>query len=259
MYNERTLKVCGALKELSETQFKLVEGIINQFSVPYLHICRHEFSDLISDDVLADFGDTLRAHHLFSNEAFTKDKFEYALVKVLINCGSQAEMAARGKRGNDILVNDIPISLKTQADKGIKRESIHISKYMELGRGNWSDNPADLIGLRDSFLHHLQGYERVFTLRCLTKVNDIWEYELVEIPKTLLEEAEKGTLTMQINSKQSPKPGYCDVQLNGSKALQLYFDGGTERKLQIRNLDIKNCVIHATWKFGIYKEPAILD
>ncbi len=32
---------------------------------------------------------------------------------------------------------------------------------------------------------------------------------------------------------------------------QLYFDGGTERKLQIKHLLKSLCVVHAEWKFDI--------
>lgn len=51
-------------------------------------------------------------------------------------------------------------------------------------------------------------------------------------------------------SKQTPKPGYCHVNdVNGNEKFQLYFDGGTERKLQIKNLDKGFCVVHAEWEF----------
>jgi type II restriction enzyme len=32
---------------------------------------------------------------------------------------------------------------------------------------------------------------------------------------------------------------------------ELYFDGGTERKLQVKNLRRDLCRIHATWQFAI--------
>ena len=53
-------------------------------------------------------------------------------------------------------------------------------------------------------------------------------------------------------SKQFPKPGYCDViNENGEMKFQLYFDGGTERKLQIKNLLKTHCIVHAVWEFEI--------
>lgn len=78
---------------------------------------------------------------------------------------------------------------------------------------------------------------------------------LVEIPKLLLEEARDGKLSIRHQSKQSPKPGYCDVkEPRGALKYQLYFDGGTERKLQIKNLRKDLCIVHATWAFS--SEPA---
>lgn len=246
--------------QLTETQDKLVESIKKQFSLPYISKSRHESSDLINELVLDEFGDILRVHHIFSQEPFSKDKFEYAFVKVLITCGFDAEMASKGNRGNDVVVNGIPISLKTQADRTIKRNEVYISKFMELGKGKWTDDPLDLLILRDSFIQHMESYDRIFSLRCLIREPNIWEYELVEIPKILLREAINGKFTMMVKSPQNPKPGYCRVHdSQDSLKFELYFDGGTERKLQIKKLAIKNCIIHASWKFEIYKEPAILD
>lgn len=42
---------------------------------------------------------------------------------------------------------------------------------------------------------------------------------------------------MKTRSKQFPKPGYCHVLKPGGDAVfDLYFDAGSERKLQIKNL-----------------------
>jgi type II restriction enzyme len=71
------------------------------------------------------------------------------------------------------------------------------------------------------------------------------------MPKQLLEEAKDGKLSIRHQSKQSPKPGYCNVkERKGKLKYQLYFDGGTERKLQIKNLRKDLCMVHATWIFA---------
>jgi len=55
---------------------------------------------------------------------------------------------------------------------------------------------------------------------------------------------------MRHQSKQNPKPGYCSVTDDeGNVKFKLYFDGGTERKLQIKNLRKDLCIVHATWEF----------
>ena len=59
-------------------------------------------------------------------------------------------------------------------------------------------------------------------------------------------------LEMMMESRQSPKPGYCYVTAeDGSELYQLYFDAGSERKLQIKALRKSACVLHAEWKFTV--------
>jgi hypothetical protein len=159
-------------------------------------------------------------------------------------------LARKGNPGHDITIGSVKFSLKTQANKGISRKSVYISKFMELGKGQWGDDEQDLIGLREQFFSHMKFYDRILVLRTVSKAPDGWEYELVEIPKALLQQASGGTLRMMHGSTQNPKPGYCDVRdSNGDPLFQLYFDGGTERKLQIKGINIENCIVHARWSF----------
>jgi hypothetical protein len=97
----------------------------------------------------------------------------------------------------------------------------------------------------------MQSYERIFTLRCLSSDSTKIRYELVEIPKSLLLEAKNCELEVCKNSKQNPKPGYGYIRdADGNIKFELYFDGGTERKLQIKHLRKDLCKVHATWIFG---------
>ena len=60
---------------------------------------------------------------------------------------------------------------------------------------------------------------------------------------------------MKLGSKQFPKPGYCYVRNeDGQTIFSLYFDGGGERKLQIKNLSKDTCRVHAEWEFFIPQE-----
>jgi Type II site-specific deoxyribonuclease len=237
------------LPELSESQLGWVEEIVEQFRRAYTYE-RDERSDLVSDCLLQEIGDALRLHHCFSREPFSKDKFEYLLERASNHCGVRAELARRGNPGHDITIGRAKFSLKTQAGKSIKRNSVHISKFMELGKGQWGDEEKDLIGLREQFFSHMKSYDRILVLRTVSKAPAGWEYELVEIPKRLLRLAAGGTLRMMHGSKQHPKPGYCDVRdAKGDLLFQLYFDGGTERKLQIKGINIDNCIVHARWSF----------
>lgn len=250
---ERVIK--ESLESLSQYQVDLLASQVEQLVKAYILIERLEGSDFVTECVLESFGDTLRIHHSSSIEALSKDRFEFGLRGSLISCEIDAELAPRGNPGHDMDVAGIRISLKTQANRDIKVNRIWISKFMELGRGEWTDSVDDLVGLRDQFFEHMKAYERIFILRCLSRRPSKWHYELVEIPLELLRTASSGKLRIMDDSPQSPKPGYCDVvDADGEPAFQLYFDGGTERKLQIKNLHKRNCIVHAQWTFSTEEE-----
>lgn len=214
-------KVLSAIEALSDGQLDLIDTVLRQFGLPK-DFARAPDSDIVTDDILENFGETLRLHHCFSSEAFSKDKFEYAMETVCNQSGVPARLAAKGNPGHDITIDGVRMSLKTQADKGIKVGSLWISKFMELGQGDWSDRDEDLVGLRDQFLRHMNAYDRILSLRRL-RGGESWHYELVEIPKTLLQEAEAGQLEMKHNSRQMPKPGYCYVTDGfGNTKFELY-------------------------------------
>lgn len=245
--DERIDRLTTALRQLRAGQLHWVEQVTDALRSSSETVSL--VSEIMSEDCARDFCDILRIHHVFSVEPFTKDKFEYALVQVLGWHGKRACLAAKGNPGYDITVDEQKFSLKTQADKGIKPAEIWISKFMEMGKGNWGKIQAHLGPLRDAFLEHLSRYDRILTLRAICKSPD-WHYELVEIPKAVLERSRLGNLEMKRESKQSPKPGYCRVKDDAGESLfELYFDGGTERKLQIKALRKSACIVHAEWKF----------
>lgn len=245
---ERIERLIAAIPGLSDHRLQLIDRIIRVFSLPRDYR-RNQDSALISDRVLEDFGDVLRLHHCFSREPFSKDKFEYALENVLRTNGIDAVLADRGQRGHDIRIRGERYSLKTEAARAIRVGTIHISKFMELGGGQWGDDPADLVGLRAQFLTALGGIQRILILRALRKGEPDYLYELIEIPKALLKKAATGRLEMMRDSGQFPKPGYCYVEEEGAALFSLYFDGGGERKLQIKNLQKNLCLLHASWRF----------
>ena len=241
-----------SIPALTAGQLHWIRRVVSVFSADHTFILNG--SDLFEETTLQNFGDALRVHHSFSSEPFSKDKFEYVLVHVLKMSGHKAELAPKGNPGHDATVDGVQLSLKTQADKNIKEGTLWISKFMELGRGDWGDDPNDLEGLRGQFLNHLERYEKILSLRAVRKAPR-WKYELVEIPIEVLKLAKAGELEMKLGSKQFPKPGYCYVRNEpGQTIFSLYFDGGGERKLQIKNLNKDSCRVHAQWEFFIPQE-----
>lgn len=246
---ERIQQLAEALSSLSDSQFAWTEGVIKQFGIKP-KVSYNPKSDLVNPCVLETFGDALQIHHCFSTEALSKDRFEYALDRVLNRCGIHSELADKCNPGHDITIEGVPFSLKTQADRNVKAGFLHISKFMELGKGKW-EVEKDLVGLRERFFIHMKSYQRILQLRRLVNEETLQEYELVEIPKSLLEKAKTGTVRMMQDSTQNPKPGTCTViDRNGHELFELYFDGGTERKLQIRHLDKSHCIVHAHWSIN---------
>ncbi len=234
-----------ALASLTPSQIDWVSAVIRQFQLP-CEFFRKEDSDLVTAPVLDMLGDALRIHHAFSRQALSKDRFEFALERSLNRAGVPAQLVEnRTNRGHDITISGVPISLKTQADASIRSETLHISKFMELGKGPW-----ELHLLRDMFLQHMHGYERIFQFRSLLPGPSLYFYELVEIPKALLLEGINAQLVVQTRSRQTPQPGYGYVyDSEGKLKFALYFDGGTERKLQIKKIRKELCTVHATWRF----------
>ena len=243
------------INQLSSRQVKRVERLVNAL-LKGAEISGNPKSSFANSEFLTAFGDLLIAHNTGSDIPLTKDKFEYALVDALNESGHEAYKVPNGNPGEDIIVNGIPWSLKTQADKNIKEDRLHISKFMELGKGRW-ETTEDIAALRKSMYNHMEAYDRIFSLRCFPRLqnkegNTVYRYELVEIPKQILLLSKDFPIEIMEKSKQSPKPAYCRV-LNdiGKEIYSLYFDGGTERKLQVKNIDKNSCIIHGTWRFTV--------
>ncbi|QET64912.1 restriction endonuclease [Citrobacter werkmanii] len=202
--------------------------------------------DVFNEEFFDIFGDKLITHHFSSTQPLTKTLFEHAFNDSLNESGVVSSLAeSRTNPGHDITIDGIKVGLKTEAAKNISKSQIHVSKWMELGKGEWI-----LGSLLERFLEHLKNYERIFTLRYF-KISDLkFSYQLVEIPKHLLLEAKNAKLEVMENSKQNPKPGYGYVlDEHGDKKFSLYFDGGSERKLQIKHLGLEHCIVHGVWDY----------
>jgi hypothetical protein len=251
--DERTLALARKLVALTPGQLSALEAAVDAYRTPAT-ITVNPSSDLANLDFGNFMANILQAHHAVSNEGFTKDKFEHAMLNAMTAQQRPAELATRGNRGHDITVAGERWSLKTEGAANIRDDLLHISKFMELGGGSWTDREEDLHGLRDRMLHHMTGYDRIFVMRHLTgnrrfRGTGARIYELVEIPMGLLWMARDGVFAMQQSSRQFPKPGTCTVHdpETGEVLFDLYFDAGGERKLQVRHIRKDRCVVHATW------------
>lgn len=258
------------LAERVERLTRSQKGWISSFAMQFG--MRHEFtrspqSNLVNDVVLENVGDLLRIHHAMSRRALSKAPFEYAFEKALQLSGHKAKLADSATNpGYDLEVDGQRISLKTEASKNIREHQIHVSKWLEMGKGEWDPPTIQL----PRFLEHMEGYDRILTLRCLVQKGSRYFYELVEIPRDLMLEAATGVMEKAANTTQATSPWYCRVldqsatsellskyEAGGRRGkepkpiykLSLYFDAGSERKLQVKGLLKRHCLVHATWDF----------
>jgi hypothetical protein len=247
---ETIAEIVKLLESMGEAEVALVNNIIRGLSRAYEQLERPQPDSLIDETFVLTLGNLLKNHHAVSEQPLSKDKFEFAFLSACRASAHAAQLVnSRTNPGNDITVDGVPISLKTEAARNIQVGTIHISKFRELGKGHW-ETLEDLVALRQQFFDHMRAYERIFTLRCFHSEEGLWHYELVEIPKALLLEAEGGRLYFIESSTQTPKPANCDVvDEKGNLKFQLYFDAGTERKLQVRRLNKSLCFVRAVWVF----------
>jgi len=148
---------------LSDGQLALLSSVVDTFEQP-ISFTRFEDSDVVCEDFLVAFGDILKLHHTLSDDYLDKHRFEAAMERVYQALGRDAERPGMCNPGHDLTVDGVAWSLKTQGDKSIKRDQLHISKFMELGKGKWKAK-KDLHRLRDMFLEHMTGYSRILQLR----------------------------------------------------------------------------------------------
>ena len=193
--SEREIReIFDTLRRLTPAQQEWIKSVIHAFGAACQFV-RAPDSDVVTDAVLASLGDRLLSHHAGSRQALSKDRFEFAFESALNSSGMVSQLVkSRTNRGDDITIRGIAVSLKTEAAANIKNESIHVSKWMELGRGEWK-----LPRLLDLFLEHMQSYDRIFTFRRLKDEDAKIRYELVEIPKALLLEAANCELVVCAN------------------------------------------------------------
>ena len=122
------------LRSLSTTKRHLVSHLVDRLNVDTDSALTTP-SEPFDHAFVSRFGEILQTHHALSNQPFTKDKFEWAMVEAFKGMGRKAEHGPPGLAGYDIEVDGHKWSLKTQADRSIKPDSLHISKFMEMGKG----------------------------------------------------------------------------------------------------------------------------
>jgi hypothetical protein len=84
-------EIVEAIPELTTGQLHWLNRVLKVFSLEQQITV--DSVTLFDEGTLINFGDAMRIHHCFSEEPFSKDKFEYVLVKVLNLSNHKAALA----------------------------------------------------------------------------------------------------------------------------------------------------------------------
>jgi hypothetical protein len=216
---------------------------------------------LMTSDLYQIFGLRLCLYHLITSTPLSKSAFEGLLLQSCKEAGIPVESAPSKTAEVDMVLNGKKTSLKSEERI---HTSIHISKFCELGWGDWN-NATDLyykINMRSpqdtnrTYEKRITSYDKVMTLRNQVVGGKI-SYELLEIPIAVFARILEIPLSDYADgikaskSKTIPKSFRVKIpwsKKKGSKDIVVLFDGGGERKLTITLPRESAGVEIASWK-----------
>lgn len=208
-------------------------------------------SDLADATFVSAVGHYLSLHHATQATALNKKGFEFLFQFAAEAAGRKATINKNTTDASaDVFVDGCGYSLKTQADKAVKRSTLYIQKLMEARWIRELDSPKDfhLAGL-EHIRNHLGKYQRILVLKAYPITSGVATYELVEVPKSVF-----GLVNDLIESDFPKKNsfGTCSVSVKDAEgeAFRLVFDGSVE-KIRIFNLRARNCLSHAEWAVNV--------
>lgn len=140
----------------------------------------------------------------------------------------------------DIRVGDFRLSLKTETGRGTKRDSITITKLCTTETCAWTS--AALIG---HAMSHLSRYEGVLMLRCVWGTGDVVDYQLVDIPMTLLKSMCRFE-AVPVGRRSGRKSMAFDVSDGDVVLFHVHFDGA-DGKCQVQRLRRDRCLTLVEW------------
>ena len=204
-------------------------------------------SDLATPLFVAAVGHYLSLHHATQTAPLNKKGFEFLFQFASDASGKKAAINRNTTDASaDVVVDGVGFSLKTQADKAVKKHTLYIQKLME---ARWIRELSTCQDFRDKglrhILDHLKRYQRILVLKAYPRKAGTIKYELVEVKKSVFDLLSNLTLS-DFPGKNSF--GTCSVPIHDSTgvAFRLVFDGSVE-KIRIFNLRARNCVLHAEW------------
>lgn len=207
-------------------------------------------SDIVDEAFNNDFMNRLLMHHATTAAKMKKEAFEFAFINAANASGKKAQLAKNMTNpGFDVVVDSIPFSLKTEAEKNIKLDIIKISKLMEsAGVRNFSTKGEYVRYTREHIVPLLRKAKRIIVLRCFNQSTYL-QYHLVEIPLELLLKIEKFT-DKDFSERTRVNSSWAGVYDSKGLQFKLNFDGSDE-KITINGLRVDLCIIHGYWQLHL--------
>jgi hypothetical protein len=238
------------LEALSPVQVDVVRAIVESFAHKQANQLLR--SDFLTEEAFEYFAMRLAAHHAFSSHVLKKENFEHILEQAFKRTGVSAQRAnSMTKRGADLTVNGVTLSLKTEAARNLRASQIVISKLMEAAWIKRIAGTKDIPPFIASMvLPHFKNYDRIFILRCYVDPAraGFTRYDMREIPKKVLELI--GALEAEdFSALTATRTTSAAVMSNGKAAFQFRLDGSDD-KLTINQLDVDLCPLHAWWSLA---------
>jgi Type II site-specific deoxyribonuclease len=202
---------------------------------------------LFSVEFAEAVGDQLLLHHATHEEPVNKKTFEYVFRNAAEASGHAARVNTNTTDASeDVRVDDVKFSLKTEAAKRQSKAGIYIQKLMEARWIRDCDTPVELAATASRAIpEHLDRYERIVLLRGRREADSVL-YTLVEIPKRVLMLV--ATLTADsFELKNKFGSSGANVFEGGDRIFRLYLDGSVE-KVRVFNLRLDRCIVRMRWR-----------
>ena len=141
-------------------------------------------STFYSESFESEFQSKLLTHHCYIGSPLYQESFDSAFIAACSRAGHRVEMAPRGQRFWDVVVDGRRISLKSTKAKVLRMNKLHISKLTE---GAWIQDCRTAAKRCDAthnlFREYCAQVDAIVQLRYFISQQF---YELVEIPVSLL-------------------------------------------------------------------------
>ena len=245
------MSILAAIQKEAKTLPKERQKLLLEFAEALhgtIRIAANSRSDICSKDFSENFGARLLVYHAFHEQKMTKKTFEFAMKRASLDTGKNAEITtSQTNPGEDIIIDGVRFSLKTEGAKSMSKSKITISKLMEARWIRECESKADFCRQsKHKILPHLESYSRILSLRAFDPEGGAFAYELVEIPLSLLNRV--GKLSPDDFSEKSKSGGSrATISENGKNLFSLTLDGSVE-KVTISNLLVSECQIHGRWE-----------